>query len=403
MQKHVHGLLGLALCLGTGACTAQDGANGQNGANGNDGVSTLSVTTIEPAGANCEFGGVKIQFGGDTNRNGVLEESEIQSTAYACDGAPGTDGSDGADGSDGNDGTDGEDGADGRTSLVSIVSEPPGEACAFGGTAVSHGIDQNDNNTLEEVEIMGTEYICNGGPGENGANGLNSLIAVNDEPEGANCVNGGKRIDSGVDDNGNNTLEQTEIDATSYLCTFYQCVPGMCGGNGTCDDTDGVLSCSCDAGYAACDLDCIAATLTSSGAASTQTTTASFSPALFGQSFTALASGRFAELSVSIQDQLGQNNVTVSLFEGDVCGVQPCSTVPVVEQTFPFVNGTNVFAFSSSYALITGQVYTWKLFSGGQIDAVIDSGNGYAGGRSLAVGSFDHVFSTQVEVAICPQ
>lgn len=41
----------------------------------------------EPAGINCKYGGVAIETGIDTNRDGTLEDSEITSTSYVCNGA----------------------------------------------------------------------------------------------------------------------------------------------------------------------------------------------------------------------------------------------------------------------------------------------------------------------------
>ncbi|MEN9340520.1 MAG: hypothetical protein RIQ62_1832, partial [Bacteroidota bacterium] len=52
------------------------GTNGTNGANGIDGKNTLANTTLEPAGANCAIGGVKIEYGLDANNNGVLDATE---------------------------------------------------------------------------------------------------------------------------------------------------------------------------------------------------------------------------------------------------------------------------------------------------------------------------------------
>ncbi|REL31552.1 alkaline phosphatase [Thalassotalea euphylliae] len=55
--------------------------------------------------------------------------------------------------------------------------------------------------------------------GTNGTNGLNSLVLQTPLAVGnANCLNGGVQIDSGLDDNGNNTLDAGEIDATEFVC-----------------------------------------------------------------------------------------------------------------------------------------------------------------------------------------
>lgn len=88
----------------------------------NEHGSLLDLTT-EPAGSNCEAGGLRAQAGRDRNGNGSLEPDEVETTSYVCNGAsardgrdgdPGKDGRDGAPGNDGENGRDGEDGRDGK-------------------------------------------------------------------------------------------------------------------------------------------------------------------------------------------------------------------------------------------------------------------------------------------------
>lgn len=54
--------------------------------------------------------------------------------------------------------------------------------------------------------------------GPQGAPGKNSISIVTPEPTGANCQNGGNKIDIGTDDNGDNILQALEIDYTYYVC-----------------------------------------------------------------------------------------------------------------------------------------------------------------------------------------
>lgn len=59
-----------------------------------------------------------------------------------------------------------------------------------------------------------------GSQGEAGENGLNSLVTQTQIAVGSTaCFNGGVRIDSGLDDNANNILDDTEIDATENVCS----------------------------------------------------------------------------------------------------------------------------------------------------------------------------------------
>jgi hypothetical protein len=54
---------------------------------GDVGQSSLLNLIPEPAGSNCPAGGVKVMSGVDANRNGVLEDNEIQNVKYVCNGS----------------------------------------------------------------------------------------------------------------------------------------------------------------------------------------------------------------------------------------------------------------------------------------------------------------------------
>ncbi len=70
------------------------GALGAQGVAGANGLNALTKTTVEPAGANCATGGVKLEFGPDANGNGILDAGEIvlALTKYVCNGAVGPQG-----------------------------------------------------------------------------------------------------------------------------------------------------------------------------------------------------------------------------------------------------------------------------------------------------------------------
>ncbi|HEX6767519.1 MAG TPA: hypothetical protein VF103_18600 [Polyangiaceae bacterium] len=63
--------------------------NGATGARGADGLNALVSQSTEPSGANCSAGGVRIDAGLDADRDGELDEGEITSTSYACNGSGG--------------------------------------------------------------------------------------------------------------------------------------------------------------------------------------------------------------------------------------------------------------------------------------------------------------------------
>ena len=136
----------LTACGGNGGT----GGNGGPGANGTNGQSALISVVNEPPGANCPYGGYKLNVGLDTNNNGVLDPSEITSSDYICNGANGTNGTNGT---------------NGFNSLVSIVSEPSGSNCEYGGLKVSSGLDNGTNGgiandgILQPGEVTSTTYV----------------------------------------------------------------------------------------------------------------------------------------------------------------------------------------------------------------------------------------------------
>src|SRR5690606_31590941 len=108
-------------------------------------------------------------------------------------------------------------GADGKTTLVRAEPLPPGSPCAHGGQAIIVGVDEDRDGALSEAEVQTTTQICNGAPGADGQNGRSSLV-VTSAATGAQCPDGGTAISSGVDDNGNGTLDAEEVDATEVVC-----------------------------------------------------------------------------------------------------------------------------------------------------------------------------------------
>jgi hypothetical protein len=68
--------------------------------------------------------------------------------------------------------------------------------------------------------------------GLDGQNGLNALIKTTSEAAGANCTNGGTKIETGLDANGNGVLDGGEvlISSTTFVCNGLN---GTAGGIGT--------------------------------------------------------------------------------------------------------------------------------------------------------------------------
>lgn len=57
---------------------------GPPGDKGDTGTSALIATSDESAGANCSFGGTRIDVGVDTNNDGVLSQDEVTNTSFVC-------------------------------------------------------------------------------------------------------------------------------------------------------------------------------------------------------------------------------------------------------------------------------------------------------------------------------
>jgi Bacterial Ig-like domain (group 2)/FG-GAP-like repeat len=113
-----------------------------NGANGADGMVALLSLVTELSGTNCTYGGTRVNGGLDTNKDGLLEDAEVTSTSYVCNGSPVPTGNNGHD------------------SLLSIVTEPSGTNCVNGGLKVCSGPDVDDSGVLDPGEITSTSYVC---------------------------------------------------------------------------------------------------------------------------------------------------------------------------------------------------------------------------------------------------
>src|SRR6185503_8868597 len=100
----------------------------------------------------------------------------------------------------------GDPGRPGPGALVAISAEPAGANCPFGGTKIEVGIDTDGDGALDpsEVTATGTSFVCNGA-------GKSSLVRTSEEPAGANCPFGGTRIETGLDENNNSTLDPAEV------------------------------------------------------------------------------------------------------------------------------------------------------------------------------------------------
>jgi hypothetical protein len=130
----------------------------------------LVHASTEPVGPHCAHGGVKVEVGNDNDDDGELDADEVTDTAYVCnaadgssgdDGSPGDPGSSGTDGAVGGTGATGASGPDGRKALVTTRAATV-EECGTGGTVVVTGIDDDGNGTLDPAEVDSSASVCNG-------------------------------------------------------------------------------------------------------------------------------------------------------------------------------------------------------------------------------------------------
>lgn len=68
--------------------TGPAGPAGATGAAGDNGLASLLATSVEPAGANCTYGGIAVRHGIDASRDGVLDPGEVAGTRYVCNPPP---------------------------------------------------------------------------------------------------------------------------------------------------------------------------------------------------------------------------------------------------------------------------------------------------------------------------
>lgn len=132
------------VCHGANGEAGTDGVDGTDGLNGTDGTDAaqpIMGTKTVPAGDDCEFGGIGILVGLDSNGDNVLDEAEITSIEYICKEAP-----------------------DAELLFDEGALLPATDNCPGGPFVVKIGHDDNNNNTLEQAEVAAEVTSCNQAP-----------------------------------------------------------------------------------------------------------------------------------------------------------------------------------------------------------------------------------------------
>lgn len=114
-----------------------------------------------------------------------------------------------------NAGANGQNGTNGKNATVRLVPEAPGTRCPQGGTAIQTGLDENGDGSLNDNEVAQTSYVCNGGSSQGGTM---SLVRLMPEAAGAKCASGGTAVLSGLDANADGIQSDNEVTSTQYIC-----------------------------------------------------------------------------------------------------------------------------------------------------------------------------------------
>ena len=116
---------------------------------------------------------------------------------------------------------DGQDGSNGLSSLIDTTNEIAGQNCADGGVRIDAGLDDNGNGVLDSSEIDTTQYVCNAAISQ-----TLLLTSISTPISSLGCDAGGQVISHGLDNGdgaglaNNGNLETDEIDSTTTFCSF---------------------------------------------------------------------------------------------------------------------------------------------------------------------------------------
>ncbi|RDV37610.1 DUF4397 domain-containing protein [Bradymonadaceae bacterium TMQ3] len=109
-------------------------------------------------------------------------------------------------------------------------------ALACGGAEAEQGAqgprgpvgEQGEPGENGQPGAEGEDSVVNGEDGTDGEAGLNSLVITESVEPGALCANGGVTVAVGIDDNGDDILDEAEIDASETICNQNDAVQDIC-------------------------------------------------------------------------------------------------------------------------------------------------------------------------------
>lgn len=132
-----------------GLCLVAAGCGSGGGTAADQPLVIPEVSEVAAGDPTCPAGGVRVQLGADDNRDGDLDDDEVDSTSYVCNGTDMVGGEDNV--------------------LVRTVELPLNDAaCPAGGRRLDVGLDNGDgtglpdNDILEDDEVDTSFLDCNG-------------------------------------------------------------------------------------------------------------------------------------------------------------------------------------------------------------------------------------------------
>ena len=162
----------------------------------------IQVDYLSPGDSvQCPSGGLLMTTWADTDMNGNIDSSELLSRRTICNGS---------------DGLDGQNGIDSPILLTQTVEAAEG-ACSAGGLELLLGRDWNDDTQLSNSEIEHSFVVCNGLDGEDGGDGISSMINLTSYNY-SECDGIYVRILNGLDLNEDQNLSLSETLASNHIC-----------------------------------------------------------------------------------------------------------------------------------------------------------------------------------------
>jgi hypothetical protein len=103
--------------------------------------------------------------------------------------------------------------------VLQACSGPAGEPGEDGAPGRSCTVAQNPDGTATITCPDGSSAtVTPGEPGGDGSDGADAAVRLSEEAPGPSCAFGGTRIEVGTDDDGNGVLDDVEVDDTLFAC-----------------------------------------------------------------------------------------------------------------------------------------------------------------------------------------